>query len=73
MLDPGVDSAERLRIELVDSIAAFAVFADQMGAAEKAQVLGDGGTGYGKGFGNLPGGLATAAEEIEDRATGGIG
>jgi hypothetical protein len=72
LLDPGVDGAERLRVEFVDPIAAFAVFADKMGAAEKAQVLGDGGTGYGKGFRNLPGGLAAAAKEIQDRAAGGI-
>ena len=73
LLDPGIDSTERLGVQFVNTISAFAVFADQVGAAEEAQVLGDGGTGYGKSFGDLSGGLAAAAEEIEDGAAGGIG
>jgi hypothetical protein len=73
LLDPGIDGAERFGIEFIDAIAAFAMFADEMSAAEKAQVLGDGGSGYGKGFGDLSGGLAAAAEEIEDGAAGRIG
>ena len=73
LLDPGVDGAERFGIQLVDAVAAFAMFADQVGAAQQAQVLGDGGTGDREGFGDLSGGLAAAAEEIEDGAAGGIG
>ena len=73
LLDPGVDGAERFGIELVNAVTAFAMLADQMRAAQQAQVLGDGGTGDGEGFGDLSGGLAAAAEEIEDGAAGGIG
>jgi len=73
LLDPGIDGAKRLRIQLINPIAAFAVFADQMGAAEKSQVLGDGRAGDGKGFGDLSSGLAAATEKIEDGATGGVG
>jgi hypothetical protein len=44
-----------------------------VGAAQQAQVLGDGRAGDGKGFGNLPGRLAAAAQEIEDGPACGIG
>src|ERR1017187_10199074 len=53
LLDPGINRAERLRIELVNSTAAFAVFADQVCAAQQAQVLGDCGTRDGERFGDL--------------------
>jgi hypothetical protein len=49
------------------------MFADQVGTAQEAEVLGDGGAGDGKGFGDLSGGLAAATEEIEDCAAGRIG
>jgi hypothetical protein len=49
------------------------VFADQVGAAQQAQVLGDCGTRDWEGFGDLSGGLAAAAEEIKDSAAGGVG
>jgi hypothetical protein len=39
-------------------MAAFAMFMDQMSAAEQAQVFGDSGTGNGKGSGDVSGGLA---------------
>jgi hypothetical protein len=73
LLDPGVDGAERFGIQLINTVAAFAVFADQVGTAQEAEVLGDGGSGDGEGLGDLSGGLAAAAEEIEDGAAGGIG
>ena len=44
-----------------------------MSAAEKAQVLGNGGAGDGESSGDLSGGLATAAEEVEYGSTGGVG
>ncbi|MGC2020649.1 MAG: hypothetical protein WA654_06270, partial [Candidatus Sulfotelmatobacter sp.] len=49
LIEPGVDGAERFRIELVDTVAAFAVLLHEMGAAEEAEVFGDGGAGNGKG------------------------
>jgi hypothetical protein len=65
LLDPGVDGAERIGIELVNAVTAFAVFADQVRAAQQTQVFGDGG--------NLSGRLAASAQEVQDRAAGGIG
>jgi hypothetical protein len=73
LLDPVVDGAERFGIEFVDAVATLAMFADQVGAAEEAQVLGDGGAGDGKGSGDLSGGLAAAAKEVEDGTASGIG
>jgi hypothetical protein len=73
LLDPGVDGSERFGIQVVDAVAAFAVFSYQMGATQEAQVLGNGWAGDGKGFGDLAGGLAAAAEEIEDGPARGIG
>jgi len=43
-----------------------------VGAAQQTQVLGDSWTGDGESSGDLPGGLATAAEQVEDGSTGGI-
>ena len=66
LLDPGVDGAERLGIEFVNAVTAFAMFADQVGAAQQAQVLGDGRARDREGFGDLSGRLA-AAEYVTER------
>jgi hypothetical protein len=73
LVEPGVDGAERLGIELVDAVTSFAVLPDQVGAAKQAQVLGDGGAGDREGSSNFSGGLAAPAQVIEDGATGGVG
>ncbi|MGA8273747.1 MAG: hypothetical protein WB919_19450 [Candidatus Sulfotelmatobacter sp.] len=73
LIEPGVDGAERLGIELVDAVASLAMLTNEMGAAKQAQMLGDGGAGDGKGSGNFSGGLAAPPQEIKDRATSGIG
>ena len=73
VVEPFIYGAERLGIELVDAVAAFAVLVNQVRATKKAQVFGDGGTGDGKGSGDFSGGLAAAAEKVEDGAAGGIG
>src|ERR1700689_5473850 len=73
LADPGVDGAQGLRIKLVDTVAAFAVFANQVRAAQQAQVLGNGGTRDRESVGDLPRRLAAAAEEVEDGAARGIG
>jgi hypothetical protein len=39
LVEPGVDSAQRLGIELVNAVAAFAVFVHEMRAAEEAEML----------------------------------
>jgi hypothetical protein len=43
-----------------------------MRAAQETQMLRDRGTRHGKGTGDLPGGLAAPARQIEDGAAGGI-
>lgn len=73
LFQPGIYGTERLRIELVNAKAAFAVLANQVRAAEKAQVAGDGRAGDGKGAGDLSGRLAAAAQEVENGAASGIG
>ena len=73
LLDPGIDCAQGIGIELVDAVAAFAVLADQVGAAQETKVLGNGWTGDGKGLRDLSGGLSAAAEKIENGAAGRIG
>jgi hypothetical protein len=73
LLDPGINRAQRLGIELVNAVAAFAMLAHQMGAAEKTQMLGNGGARDGEGAGDLSGRLSTSAQEVENRAAGGIG
>jgi hypothetical protein len=73
LIEPGIDGAKWFGLEVVDPVAAFAMFLHQVGAAQKAQVLGDGGTGDGKGSGDLPGGLAAASQKIKHGAAGGIG
>jgi hypothetical protein len=49
------------------------MFADQVGAAQETQMLGDGRPGDGKGSGDLSRGLAAAAEEVEHGAARRIG
>jgi hypothetical protein len=58
---------------LVDAMTAFAMLANQVGAAKQAQVFGDGGTRNGKRAGNLASRLAAAAKKIKDGAARGIG
>jgi len=70
---PGIDRAQRLGIELVDAVAAFAVLVDQMGCAQKAKVFRDSGTGNREGSGNRPSGLAALAKQIQNRAAGRVG
>src|SRR5580704_12615717 len=39
LLDPGIDRAQRLRIELVDAVTSFAMLANQMCAAQQAEMF----------------------------------
>jgi hypothetical protein len=73
LIDPRIDGAERIGIELIDAVTAFAVFSYQVCAAEKTKVFRDGGTGDEESLGDFSGGLAATAQQIEDGATGGIG
>jgi hypothetical protein len=73
LLDPGVDGAKWLRVELVNAVAAFAVFTYQVGSAKKAKMLRDRRARDREDFGNLSCGLAAAAQQIQDGAARGIG
>jgi hypothetical protein len=54
-------------------MASFAMLPNQVGAAKKAQVLGYGGPRYRESTGNLSGGLAAAAQQVEDGPARGVG
>jgi len=73
LIEPCVHRPQGFWIEVVNAVAAFAVLPHQVGAAEQAQVLGDGGTRDGKSSGDFSGGLAAAPQEVEDGAAGGVG
>ena len=73
MVEPGIDGAKRFGIELVNAVAAFPVLPHQVGTAQQAQMLGNGGTGNGESLGDFPGRLAAAAQKIENGAAGWIG
>jgi hypothetical protein len=73
LFEPRVYRTQRLGVQPINAQAAFAMLADEMCAAQQAQVLGDGRAGDGKGARDLSGRLAAAAQEIENGAAGGIG
>ena len=64
LLNPGVDRAQRFRIQLIHTMAAFPVLANQMSTAQQTQVLGDGRAGNRERPGDLPRGLRAPAQEI---------
>jgi hypothetical protein len=72
-LEPGINAAKRSGVEPVKAVAAAAVLADKAGAAEQAEMLGDGGAGDRESTSDLSGGLVALAKEIEDRPAGGVG
>jgi hypothetical protein len=39
LLDPGIDGAERFGIQFVNSVAAFAVFADEMSTSQQSEMF----------------------------------
>lgn len=73
VLEPMIDGAEALRVETVKAVAADALFVDEMGVAEQAEVLGDGRAGDWEGASDLSRGLMALAKEVEDGAARGIG
>lgn len=73
LLDPGVDGAQRFRIELIHTMAAFPVLAHQVSTAQQTQVLRDGRAGNRKCAGDLSRRLRATSQEIENGAAGRIG
>jgi hypothetical protein len=73
LLNPGINGAERLRIELIDTMATFPMLAHEMSPPQQTQMLRDGWAGNRKRAGDLSCGLRATAQEIEDGAAGGIG
>jgi len=58
LLEPVIDRLQGLRVELIEAVAATAMFADEMRPAQQAQMLGNGRSGDGEGTRDLAGGLA---------------
>jgi hypothetical protein len=73
LIEPGIHSTKWLGIELIDAVATFAVFANQVRAAKEAKVLGNRRTRDGESPSDFTRRLAAAAEQIEDSAAGGVG
>ena len=73
LVEPLIDSFQRLGIELIETVAAFPVLINQMSPAQDFEVLGDGWARNGKSAGNLPGRTRPCPQEIEHGAAGGIG
>ena len=73
LLDPRIHGAQGFWIELVDAISSFAMFTNQVGSAQQAEVLGDGRTRYRERLGYLSCGLAAPAKQIQDRPARRIG
>lgn len=73
LIDPGVDSTQGFRVELVNAVSTFAMLADKVRSPQQAQVLGNCRTRNRKGIGDLPCRLRAAAEKIEHRPTSRIG
>jgi hypothetical protein len=64
LLDPGVDRAQRLRIELVYAMSPFPMFANQVGTSQQPQVLGNCRPRDGKSTGDLSRWLAALAKQV---------
>lgn len=73
LIDPRIDGAQRFRIELIHPVATLAVFSDEVGAAEQFQVFGDCRPRDRKSAGDLPRGLTSAPQQIQNCAPRGIG
>jgi hypothetical protein len=73
LLDPGVDCAERLRVEVVNAITSFAVFTNQVSPPKQTQVFRNCWTRNRECIRDMSGGLAAPAEKIEYGATRRIG
>ncbi|MGB9402069.1 MAG: hypothetical protein WCA98_00920 [Candidatus Acidiferrales bacterium] len=73
VVEPGIDGFEWSGIQLIQTVAALAALLHEMGAAKEAQVFRNGRARNGKGLGDAAGGKASAAQEVEHGAAGGIG
>ncbi|MGA8431906.1 MAG: hypothetical protein WB729_18925 [Candidatus Sulfotelmatobacter sp.] len=73
VFEPGIYSAKRFGVELIDAVAAFAVFENQLRAAQKTEMLRDSWTRNRKSLGNMPSRLTATAKQVENGAPCGIG
>ena len=73
LAEPGIDRLEWFRVQPVDAVTAVAALFDEAGTAQQTQMLGNGRAGNGKGLSDVPGGKATAAEEVQDGPACGVG
>src|ERR1700678_1807311 len=68
-IEPGVDCLQRLGVELIDAVASAARFHNQMRFTQMTEMLGNGGTGNGKGRCNLPSRLSSQTQQVEKRSS----
>jgi len=73
MIQPNIHDAKWSGVEPVNAVAAVAAFFDEAGAPQQTEMLGNGGTGNRKGFGDAAGRKAASAQQIEYGAARGIG
>jgi hypothetical protein len=73
VVEPVIHGTEGLGVEAVIAMSSHAMLADEAGAAEKSEMLGDGRAGDREGAGDLSGRLMAGAEEVEDGAAGRVG
>ena len=73
MIEPGIHGAEWLGVEPINAIAAVPAFLDKAGAAQEAEMLGNGGAGNGEGQCNPTSGEAAATQEVKYGAARRIG
>ena len=73
LIQPAVDCSQGFRIELINAVASFAALLHQMCPPKQTKMLGNRRTRYGKRLRDLSGGLAAAAEKIENGAPCWIG
>src|ERR1700680_4965347 len=73
VLEPGVHGSQWFGIELINAVASFAMFAHQMRPAQQSQVLRDCRTRDREGSRDVARWLASPPQQIENRASRGIG
>jgi hypothetical protein len=72
VLQPLINFPQRLRVEVIETMASIALFANQTGLPQQAKMLGNRGTRDGEGAGDLARWLAAAAEKVKDGAARGV-
>jgi hypothetical protein len=73
VLQPLIDFPERLRVEVIETMASIALLANQSGPTQQTEVFGNRGARDREGAGDLARWLAAAAKKVEHGPARGIG